>query len=33
MSINQTRDRYESINKRNFKSALINMLEENYKSY
>ena len=31
MSINQTRDRYESINKRNFKSALINMLEENYK--
>lgn len=31
MSINQTRDRYESLKKRDFKSALINMLESDYK--
>ncbi len=32
MSINQTRDRYESLKKRDFKSALINLLENDYKS-
>lgn len=31
MSINQIRDRYESIKKRDFKSALINILESDYK--
>ena len=31
MSLNQTRDRYESINKRNFHSAIINLLENEYK--
>jgi hypothetical protein len=31
MSLNQTRDRYESIPKRNFKTALINLLEKEYK--
>lgn len=31
MDINQTRDRYESINKRNFRQALINLLEQEYK--
>ncbi|MBK9335023.1 MAG: DUF1670 domain-containing protein [Ignavibacteria bacterium] len=31
MSINQTRDRYESLKKRDFKSALINLLENEYK--
>lgn len=31
MSLNQTRDRFESINKRDFKSALINLLENEYK--
>jgi len=31
MSLNQTRDRYESINKRNFRSAIINLLENEYK--
>jgi transposase len=31
MSMNQTRDRYESINKRNFHSAIINLLENEYK--
>ena len=31
MSLNQTRDRYESIPKRNFKTALIKLLERDYK--
>lgn len=31
MSLNQTRDRYESINKRNFRQAIINLLENEYK--
>lgn len=31
MSLNQARDRYESINKRNFRSAIINLLENEYK--
>jgi len=31
MSLNQARDRYESINKRNFHSAIINLLENEYK--
>jgi hypothetical protein len=31
MSINPTRDRYESINKRNFRQAIINLLENEYK--
>jgi len=31
MSLNPTRDRYESINKRNFRSAIINLLEKEYK--
>lgn len=31
MSLNQTRDRYESINKRNFRTAIINLLEKEYK--
>ncbi len=31
MSMNQTRDRYESINKRDFKTALINLVEGEYK--
>lgn len=31
MSINPTRDRYESINKRNFRSAIIHLLENEYK--
>jgi hypothetical protein len=31
MSLNQARDRYESINKRNFRSAIINLLEKEYK--
>ena len=31
MNSNQIRDRYESINKRNFRSALIHMLETEYK--
>lgn len=31
MSINPTRDRYESINKRNFHQAIINILENEYK--
>jgi Protein of unknown function (DUF1670) len=31
MSINQTRDRYESLKKRDFKSSLINLLENEYK--
>ena len=31
MSINQTRDRYDSIKKRNFRSALIHLLENDYK--
>lgn len=30
-SLNQIRDRYESINKRDFRSALINLLESEYK--
>jgi hypothetical protein len=29
--MNQTRDRYESINKRNFRSGIINLLENEYK--
>ena len=31
MSLNPTRDRYESINKRNFRSGIINLLENGYK--
>ena len=31
MSLTQTRDRYESINKRNFRSGIINLLENEYK--
>lgn len=31
MSLNPTRDRYESITKRDFRSALINLLESGYK--
>ncbi len=31
MSLNPTRDRYESINKRDFKSSLIQLLENEYK--
>jgi transposase len=31
MSLNPTRDRYESINKRNFHSGIINLLEREYK--
>jgi len=31
MSLNTTRDRYESINKRNFRTAIINLLENEYK--
>ena len=31
MSLNEIRDRYESINKRIFSSALINLLETEYK--
>ena len=31
MGINQIRDRYESITKRNFRQALINLLEQEYK--
>ena len=31
MSLNQTRDRYESINKRNFHQAIVNLLESEYK--
>lgn len=31
MSMNQKRDRYESINKRNFQSGVIRLLEEDYK--
>jgi len=31
MSLNPTRDRYESINKRNFHQAVINLLEQEYK--
>ena len=31
MSLNPTRDRYKSINKRNFRSAIINLLENEYK--
>lgn len=31
MSMNPTRDRYESINKRNFQSGIINLLENEYK--
>ncbi len=31
MSLEAIRDRYESINKRNFSSALINLLETEYK--
>lgn len=31
MSTNQQRDRYEAINKRDFRSALINLLESEYK--
>jgi len=31
MSMNQTRDRYESINKRNFHQAIVNLLENEYK--
>ena len=31
MSTNQQRDRYESINKRDFRSALKNLLESEYK--
>ena len=31
MNLNNVRDRYESINKRNFRSALINLLENEYK--
>jgi len=29
--MNSLRDRYESINKRNFRNALINLLETDYK--
>lgn len=31
MSLNATRDRYESINKRNFRSAIVSLLENEYK--
>ena len=31
MSLNPTRDRYESIKKRNFRTAIINLLENEYK--
>lgn len=31
MSLNQTRDRYESISKRNFHQAIVNLLENEYK--
>ena len=31
MNVNQIKDRYESINKRNFRNALIHLLENNYK--
>lgn len=31
MSLNPTRDRYESINKRNFHQAIVNLLENEYK--
>ena len=31
MSLNPTRDRYESIKKRNFRSAMVNLLEHEYK--
>lgn len=31
MSMNPIRDRYESINKRNFQQAVINLLEREYK--
>ena len=31
MSLNPTRDRYESIKKRNFRSAMVNLLENEYK--
>lgn len=31
MSLNPTRDRYESINKRNFHQAIVNLLETEYK--
>ena len=31
MSLNRTRDRYESIKKRHFYSAIINLLENEYK--
>lgn len=31
MSINENRDRYESINKRDFRNALIHLLENEYK--
>jgi len=31
MSLNPTRDRYESINKRNYRSAIKNLLENEYK--
>jgi len=31
MSLNQQRDRFESINKRDFRSALINLLEDQYR--
>lgn len=31
MSINPTRDRYESIKKRNFRTAIKNLLENEYK--
>lgn len=31
MSMYNLRDRYESINKRDFKSALINLMEQEYK--
>ncbi|OGE82209.1 MAG: hypothetical protein A2Y39_02705 [Candidatus Delongbacteria bacterium GWF2_40_14] len=31
MNLNEIRDRYESINKRNFRSALTNLLEKEYK--
>ena len=31
MGMNQVRDRYESINKRNFRQAMMNLLEQEYK--
>jgi len=31
MSLNPTRDRYESINKRDFQNSVIRLLEDEYK--